>query len=198
MADAADQQTANGAKERQNDGTKDAAPLGDTKQPDPSQENAKKPIIFKRLWIKLDLDLITVMLMFKASLPPTIAIALFQSSAYSNTFSTLGYLTAITSVLGMCMMPRGMFVQSMLLNIIAVCTGAALCLLMLYCGIQARLHTAVPGASPIAYNSSSSAVLAVWLVFQTYLVNTLRSALPQFQFPVIIYSIFLIVSESLR
>lgn len=76
----------------------------------------------------------------------------------------------------------------------AVCLGASMNLLALYCATQARLHTAAPGAAPTAYNASASAVLAVWLVFQTYLTNALRAALPQFQFPVIIYSIFMIVS----
>lgn len=46
------------------------------------------------------------------------------------------------------------------------------------------------------YNSSASAVLAVWLVFQTFLTNALRASLPQLQFPVILYSIFAIVSST--
>lgn len=74
---------------------------------------SKKPNIFQRLWQKLDLDLITVMTMFKASLPPTIAIAFYQSHAVAGVYETLGYLVAVTSVLGMCIMPRGMFVQTM-------------------------------------------------------------------------------------
>ncbi|EME87691.1 uncharacterized protein MYCFIDRAFT_169467 [Pseudocercospora fijiensis CIRAD86] len=71
---------------------------------------------------------------------------------------------------------------------------ASVNLLALYCATQARAHTTAPGAPPTGYNSSASAVLAVWLIFQTYLVNSLRSALPQFQFPVIIYMIFTCVS----
>lgn len=81
-----------------------------------------------------------------------------------------------------------------LLNVLAVCVGAAFCLLSLYCGIKARQNTTPAGSPPTGYNSSASAVLAVWLFFQTYMANVLRSALPQFQFPVIIYSIFLVVS----
>lgn len=87
-----------------------------TATPAPSAAAAatsKKPNIFQRLWQKLDLDLITVMTMFKASLPPTIAIAFYQSHAVAGVYETLGYLVAITSVLGMCIMPRGMFVQTM-------------------------------------------------------------------------------------
>lgn len=87
-----------------------------TAKPAPSAAAAatsKKPNIFQRLWQKLDLDLITVMTMFKASLPPTIAIAFYQSDAVAGVYETLGYLVAVTSVLGMCIMPRGMFVQTM-------------------------------------------------------------------------------------
>lgn len=69
----------------------------------PEQKSNK----LKALWIKLDLDLPTVLMMFKASLPPTIAIAMYQSQAIAGVYSTLGYLIAITSVMGMCIMPRG-------------------------------------------------------------------------------------------
>lgn len=79
----------------------------------PAPATSKKPNIFQRLWQKLDLDLITVMTMFKASLPPTIAVAFYQSHAVAGVYETLGYLVAVTSVLGMCIMPRGMFVQTM-------------------------------------------------------------------------------------
>lgn len=79
----------------------------------PAPESTKKPNMFKKLWQKLDLDVQTVILMFKASLPPTIAVAMYQSPAVAREYTTLGYLIAITSVLGMCIMPRAMFVQTM-------------------------------------------------------------------------------------
>jgi hypothetical protein len=52
----------------------------------------KKPSKIKQLWKKLDLDIFTVLLMFKGSLPPIIAIAAFQAPAFSRHFGTLGYL----------------------------------------------------------------------------------------------------------
>jgi hypothetical protein len=39
-------------------------------------------------------------------------------------------------------------------------------------------------------------VLAIWLLFQTYLINCLRAARPQFQFPAILYSIFVAVAST--
>ncbi|CAK4030632.1 hypothetical protein DOTSEDRAFT_68258 [Lecanosticta acicola] len=158
------------------------------------REEGKKPSKLKQIWTKTGLDVPTLLMMLKGSLPPTIGIAIYQAPDVANQYQTIGYLIAIASILGMCIMPRGKFLQSMLLNIIGIGIGASVNLLALYCGIQARLHTTAPGAPPTGYNSSQSAVLAVWLFVQTYLTNALRARLPQFQFPVILYSIFTIVS----
>lgn len=174
-----------------------SAEQSNNEQKYPQEEAAqKKPSRLKQLWTKygLDIDIPTIMMMFKGSLPPTIAIAMYQAPAVAAQYQTIGYLIAISSILGMCIMPRGMFLQNMLLNLVGICVAASMCLLALYTGIQARLHTTPPGAPPTGYNSSQAAVLGVWLVFQTYLTNALRAALPQFQFPVILYSIFMIVS----
>lgn len=77
------------------------------------QQEAKKPFKIKEIWHKTGLDVPTILMMFKGSLPPTIAIAMFQAKDVQEVYQTLGYLVAITSVLGMCIMPRGMFVQNM-------------------------------------------------------------------------------------
>jgi hypothetical protein len=100
------------------------------------------------------------------------------------------------TILGFPIMPRGKFIQTMLLNVLGVCLGAAVNPLALYTATQARINTTPPGAPPTGYNSSASAVCAIWFMVQIYLVNYLRAARPQFQFPAIIYSIFAIVSMS--
>ena len=82
----------------------------------------------------------------------------------------------------------------MSLNVIGVCLGAAINLLALFCVTQARLHTTPAGQPLLGYNSSASAVCGIWLFAQLYLINTIRAARPQFQFPCIIYSIFANVS----
>jgi hypothetical protein len=113
----------------------------------------------------------------------------------AETYSTLGYLVAIVSIISFCIMPRAKFIQTMIMNLIAICLGAAIGLLVVYCSVQARLHTRVaplagsPDAGTVSYNSSASVVSAVWLFFQVYLVNTLKAKYPQFQFPSIMYSI---------
>lgn len=156
----------------------------------------EKPSKIKQLWTKIGLDVPTCMMMFKGSVAPTVAIAMYQSRAVAQHYTTLGYLIAIMAILGFPIMPRGKFIQNMTLIVIGVCLGAAVNLLALYCATRARANTAAPGAPPTAYNASASAVCAIWLMVQVYLVNYLRSARPQFQFPAIVYSIFAIVSMS--
>lgn len=154
----------------------------------------KKPSFLKKIWTKLDLDLQTVMMMFKGSLPPIIAIAAYQAPPWANHFGTLGYLVAIASILAFCIMPRGKFIQTLILNTLSICLAAAVNLLALFCAIKAREHTTPAGRPPTGYNSSASAVLAIWLIVQTYCINSLRAARPQFQFPAIVYSIFVSVA----
>ncbi|QIW98053.1 hypothetical protein AMS68_003571 [Peltaster fructicola] len=171
--------------------SKDFSESSDPEQP---PAPAAKPSKIKQLWQKTGLDVKTLLMMFKGSLPPTIAVAMYQSTAVANQYGTLGYLVAIMSILGMAIMPRGKFLETMSLNLIAVGLGAAINLLAIYSAIQARLHTTAPGSLPTAYNSSASAVCGVWLFVEVYFINYLRAAKPQFQFPAIIYSIFAMVS----
>ena len=160
----------------------------------------KEQSLIKRLWVGSGLNPGMLMMMFKGALPPAISLAVYQSTSFADIYSTLGYLVAIMSVLSFAILPRSKFIQTMLFNIIGVCIGAAVSLLEIYCSVQARAHTSPsvkatgkgpsPGAAVAPYNSSASAVSAIWLFFNIYVVNTLRASRPQLQFPVIIYSIF--------
>ncbi len=118
----------------------------------------------------------------------------------ARTFSTLGYLVSIISVLSLCIMPRAKFIQTIFLNIVGICIGAAVASLAIFCAVKAREHTThrgqatangpSPGTMVSEYNSSASAVCGVWLFFNIYFSNALRAKRPQLQFPVIQYSIF--------
>ena len=166
--------------------------------------------LLTRLWQKSGLNIGMLAIMFKGALAPTIAIALFQSTAFADHYSTLGYLVAIMSILSFGIMPRAKFVQTMLFNIIGICIGFCITLLSIFCSVQAREHTSPPlstgpksstggpspGASVAPYNSSASAVCAIWLFFNIYVSNTLRASRPQLQFPVIMYSIFANVAST--
>ena len=165
--------------------------------------STRKPSIFKRAWNSTGLNVGMLMMMVKGALPPAISLAAYQSTSFADTFSTLGYLVAVMSVLSFAILPRSKFIQTMLLNVVAICFGAAIMLLAIYCSVQARAHTTLvrspssngpsPGASVVQYNSSASAVCAIWLFFNIYFANTLRASRPQLQFPVIVYSIFVSV-----
>lgn len=160
------------------------------------ERKEKKPSIIKRIWTALGLDAPTLLMMGKAGLPPTIALAMYHATDVSKIFTTLGYLTAIISILGFCIMPRAKFIQTMTMNVLGTCLGSALAMLMLWSGVKAREHTTVPGSRPQRYNSSQSAVLAVWLFFQIYAVNAIKAKFPQLAFPTIIYAIQVNVAAS--
>jgi hypothetical protein len=160
------------------------------------KKSAKKPLIMKKIWTALGLDVPTLLMMGKAALPPTIALAMYHATDVSKIFTTLGYLTAIISILGFCIMPRAKFIQTMTMNVLGTCLGSALAMLMLWSGVKAREHTTVPGSRPQRYNSSQSAVLGVWLFFQIYAVNAIKAKFPQLAFPTIIYAIQVNVAAS--
>lgn len=124
---------------------------------------------------------------------------MYQSPAVSALFPTLGYLVAIISILAMAILPRGKYLQNLVLNLFSVCLGSAVGLLMQWSSIQARLHTvgpAAPGAGGRAYNSSQSAVCAVWLFANIWFINTIRAKFPSFNLPSIVYSIISLISAT--
>ncbi|KAL6709145.1 hypothetical protein ACN47E_001961 [Coniothyrium glycines] len=160
-----------------------------TEQSKPGDKKEKQPNIIKRAWTKLDLDVGTFLMMCKAALPPTIALAMYQADSVAQTFSTSGYLVAIMSILGFCIMPRAKFLQTMTLNVIGTCLASAMAMLMVWSGVKARQHTTPADAPQSRYNSSQSAVLGVWLFFNIYAVNAVKAKFPQLAFPTIIYAI---------
>ncbi|KAK3296349.1 uncharacterized protein B0H64DRAFT_442667 [Chaetomium fimeti] len=163
----------------------------------PAEE--KKPHRLVALITKLGLDAPTLTTMFKGSLPPIIGIAMLQSRPVAAYFTTLGYLIPVISVFAMPIMPRGKFLMNLFLNVLAVCVGSAVSMLALWSAVQARHNTASMGSQPVAapsYNSSQSAVCAVWLFANIWIVNVIRAKLPAFNLPVITYSILVNVSAT--
>lgn len=146
---------------------------------------------------KLGLNDILLKSMFKGSVAPIIALAIYQATSVMQQLKTLGYLVGIISVLSLAVMPRGKYFQTMILNCLFCGVGSAMGMLVTYTGVQARLNTsdlqemaayiATHGRAP--YNSSQSAVCGVWLVFNIWFANCVRAMFPTFNMPVIIYSI---------
>ncbi|KAK3989450.1 hypothetical protein QBC44DRAFT_327370 [Cladorrhinum sp. PSN332] len=171
----------------------------DENEPEDGGSTGKKPGLLSRVFAKLGLDAPTLITMFKGSLPPTIGIAMYQAPVVSSYFITLGYLIPIVTILGLAVLPRGKFLMSLVLNVLAVCFGSAVSMLTLWSAIKAREHTTPPGTQPTPiprYNSSQSAVCGVWLFFNIWLGNVVRAKLPAFNLPVIVYSILVNVAAT--
>lgn len=110
----------------------------------------------------------------------------------SSEFSTFGYIVAIISVISLSVLPRGKYIQTLVFNLLFLCIGAAIALLVLWSALQARLHTQTAPDNPHgrpAYNSSQSVVSAVWLFANIWLVNTVRAKYPSLNVPSVVYSI---------
>ncbi|SPQ26191.1 fb124d18-d113-4d36-8e44-4087545a0d13 [Thermothielavioides terrestris] len=178
---------------------KDGGRPGGTEESQPESAEEKKPSRVAALFTKLGLDAPTVLTMFKGSLPPTIGIAMCHAPVVASYFITLGYLVPVISVFAMAIMPRGKFMMNLLLSLLAVCFGSAVSMLALWSAVQARLHTTPVGTPPTAtptYNSSQSAVCAVWLFANIWFGNVVRAKLPAFNLPIIVYSILVNVSAT--
>lgn len=110
--------------------------------------------------------------------------AAYQSSAWSSTFSTQGYLVSIMAFLSMAMMPRAKFLRNLAKNVIFVCVGAAIALLQLQVTVGARKSTTAPGVpqrvavgssgslEALDYNAAANTVSALGLFITVYLANT--------------------------
>lgn len=136
----------------------------------------KRSLIQKSIaiWQKTGIDSRVYRSMFKSSIAPTITLALYQLDGFANYYTTLGYLAVVMTILSVVMMPRAKFLQTMLVNLLFLCLGAALSLLAMYCCIKARRGSTAP------YDSSASAVAAVWLVAQVFSISVVRAKLPQY------------------
>lgn len=129
--------------------------------------------------------------MFKGALPPTIAIAIYQSNGVAERYRTLGNLIAIVSILSLCTLPRMKFLQTMFLNILGTCLACAMSFLGLVLSTKARSHSET--RTTTEYNSSASVVCAIFLFLNIYAINTMRAQFPALQFPAICYSIYMAV-----
>ncbi|TWU70766.1 hypothetical protein ED733_000423 [Metarhizium rileyi] len=119
---------------------------------------------------------------------------MYQSTAISSYFTTQGYLIPIVSVLAVAILPRDKFLQALVVNVLFICIASAVSLLAIWSSVQARLHTSLsvvegPATAPLPYNSSQSAVCAVWLFVNIWLANLIRAKMPSFNLPAVIYSI---------
>lgn len=158
-----------------------SAPATSAEKEEQPAPDPKQPSTLKQIWTKIGLDKPTIFTMLKGGVAPIICLAFYQATPVADTFTTLGYLVAIASLLSMPILPRAKFIENMILNVFTICLSAAVSVLANWTAQQARLHT--QGPQPSVYNSSQAAVCAIWLMFQIFLINYFRSARPQYVFP---------------
>ncbi|KAF1982765.1 hypothetical protein K402DRAFT_339639 [Aulographum hederae CBS 113979] len=134
----------------------------------------------------------------KGALPPTIALAMYRSPAVATVYGNFGFLIALASILSLHFQPRARFLLNVGFAALLTCLAAATSLLSHYAGLKARKHTtsSEPGAIEEAYNSSASAINALFLTTTLYLISSLRAAYPSLTIPFLISTIFSIVAIS--
>ncbi|CEL02284.1 hypothetical protein ASPCAL03455 [Aspergillus calidoustus] len=147
----------------------------------------------------------TLLLMLKGALPPTIVIAIYQTDAISDITLTVGYLSALISVLSQALTPRAKFLKIFLFDFLATCVSASLCCLAVFCAVRAREHTAHSRPDSASsnstsgdggdYNSSACAVSGIWLIVLIWVANGIRAWRPaELQDPMVAFSVFACVT----
>ncbi|KAL4747827.1 hypothetical protein BDW72DRAFT_7513 [Aspergillus terricola var. indicus] len=130
-------------------------------------------------------------MMLKGALPPTIVIAIYQSSAISSITLTIGYLSALISILSQALLPRAKFTKIIFFDLLSTCVAASLCCLAVFCAVKAREHHAPPVPQQDAYSSDACAVSAVWLIVMIWAANAIRAWKPaELQDPMVAFSVF--------
>jgi hypothetical protein len=130
-------------------------------------------------------------MMLKGALPPTTVIAIYQSSAISNIAMTIGYLSALISVLSQALLPRAKFTKIIFFDLLSTCVAASLCCLAVFCAVKARENHAPPVPPQDAYSSDACAVSAVWLIVMIWAANAIRAWKPaELQDPMVAFSVF--------
>lgn len=90
----------------------------------------------------------------RGSVPVAISLGIYQSTAVSEVYTSLGFLVAIIAVVTVNLLPRAELIQMTL----TICTFTAIAIpvtmLATWSGLQARFHTDPDGLH--AYNSSQS------------------------------------------
>jgi hypothetical protein len=134
---------------------------------DDDAQTRKKPVLLKA-WEKLGLDGQTVMKMIKFALPPTISLCICQSNTVANTYTTVGYLIAIGSILSSGLAPRATYIEATICNVFFVSMTALVSIFAMWTVLKARETTTAPAST---YSSSASAVSGVWIFFLLYVIN---------------------------
>jgi hypothetical protein len=80
---------------------------------------AKKPPLLKRIWRKLGINGLVVMIMVKPAVAATISMAIYQRKSVAAHYLNFGYLIIIVSVTTVPILPRGKFLLNLFLSVVS-------------------------------------------------------------------------------
>jgi len=83
----------------------------------PSTPANKVPLL-KRIWKKLGINGIVLMIMVKPAVAATIAMSIFQSQKVAVHYQNLGYLIIVISITTVPILPRGKFLLNLFLSLV--------------------------------------------------------------------------------
>jgi hypothetical protein len=144
----------------------------------------------RQTWRRLGLDTPTTILMIKGSIPPIVGVAMYQTQPFTHVFGTLNTLVPIIALCCPYTMPRAQFLQAISLNLLFSVLACAMSFLGAYACLQARIMSEDKPAND-RYNSSASAVCAIFLFFNIYTINAMRATIPSLLYPAICYTTFI-------
>lgn len=92
-----------------------------------------------------------------------IAIAFYQADSVAEIYSTLGYLTAIISVIAMPIMPRAKYFQTLVLNVLGICIGSVSIFLPLDIGFRMLIVEGCSSLGYLVWRPGKIAYLCTWV-----------------------------------
>jgi hypothetical protein len=138
---------------------------------DMSPAHSKRQSKLTKMWTEAGLDKTCLAGMVKFALPPTISLCLYQSDTVARVFGSTGYLVAIGSILSAVLAPRAVYIESTVANILLISLTTIITIFASWTVLKARETTTTTGTTVEAYNSSASAVSAIWLFSMIYVIN---------------------------
>lgn len=94
-------------------------PQGEESHDTPQAPVQAKSSVMKRVWKKMGINGLVVMIMVKPAIAATISMAIYQSQRVAVNYLNLGYLIIIVSVTTVPILPRGKFLLNFFLSVVS-------------------------------------------------------------------------------
>jgi hypothetical protein len=79
----------------------------------------KKPLLIKRIWKRLGINGVVMMIMVKPAVAATISMAIYQKKSVAAHYLNFGYLIIIVSITTVPILPRGKFLLNLFLSVVS-------------------------------------------------------------------------------